>query len=71
MAAQTQQWNAEHIARHDPARVLRDVEAKRGMLGTLGALAEVQPSYAHMLASEMAMAWDDHPSYREEWDPRR
>jgi hypothetical protein len=29
---QAQAWNADHIARHDPARVLREVEAKRQIL---------------------------------------
>lgn len=52
---------ARHIARHDPARILRECKAKRRLVGdewsedpeTLGILASV---YA------------DHPDYRQEWN---
>jgi len=37
VSAQTQQWNSGHIARHDPARVLREVRAKRRILFLLEA----------------------------------
>lgn len=29
VAQQAQAWNADHIARHDPARVLAEIDAKR------------------------------------------
>ena len=32
VAASTRSWRGMHIARHDPARVLREVEAKRRIL---------------------------------------
>jgi hypothetical protein len=35
--------NGEHIARHDPARVLREVEAKRAMLGMCVVLLNPPP----------------------------
>lgn len=66
---------AGHIARHDPARVLRQVSAKRAIIerceraindhdapygdGT-GALAE-------SVLMELAATWSDRPNYRAEW----
>jgi hypothetical protein len=67
--------DAEHIARHDPARVLREITAKRAIL----AMAEGQPT--HDLAEEtakdaledvvrvLAVAWSDHPDYDPDWMP--
>jgi hypothetical protein len=63
-----------HAARHDPARVLREVAAKRALLamdvspdehnndcvsGYLDAVYDVQ-----LL---LAAVWSDHPDYRTEW----
>jgi hypothetical protein len=74
---------AAHIARHDPARVLADVEAKRGVL-QLAAKAQEEaespdhlvrrPARVMLLALEpvlqhLALAHADHPDYREEWRP--
>lgn len=63
-----------HIARHNPARVLREVEAKRKIV------EEHQighdPCDAHDAAMEsvpcgticaLASVYSDHPDYREEW----
>lgn len=36
VAQQAQAWNAGHIARHDPARVLADIDAKRQVLDLHG-----------------------------------
>ncbi|WP_329131513.1 DUF6221 family protein [Streptomyces sp. NBC_01476] len=63
---------AAHIARHDPARVLREVEAKRRRLDSLAeAIAVGHDTYD--LASELlpleALPYADHPEYREEWRP--
>jgi hypothetical protein len=72
-----------HFARHDPARVLRDVAAKRAIL------AEVVPAIegmdmqiicewgssqdepdAHLpLLKIMAAVYSDHMDYRPEWKP--
>jgi hypothetical protein len=63
----------EHIARHDPARVLREVAAKRRILA---AAAEYSPELEHgdngewafdLVVRELAAAWSDHPDYRAEW----
>lgn len=62
--------DASHIARHDPARVLREVEAKRRIVdryvwlrehGDTGDVAWVLPL--------LAAAYADHPDYRPEWAP--
>lgn len=74
---------APHIARHDPARVLREVEAKRAILAWWlsdenepeSALSpslreeyrKAQPGYMLILA--LAAVWSDHPGYRQEWKP--
>ena len=70
--------DAEHIARHDPARVLRDVEAKRKLLAFLVVLAgetdlgdawwrleQSHPAPLRLLAAP----YSDHPDYRSEWSP--
>lgn len=71
---------ADHIARHDPARVLAEVDAKRQMLGGLlpelessdgSILGEwnVDPDTAGALLRLVALPYADHPDYREEWRP--
>ena len=58
-----------HIARHDPARVLREVEAKRE-------LVDYEPedwdspdvhAWHHMALCAFAAAYADHPDYQQEW----
>ncbi|MCG0069713.1 hypothetical protein CFC35_05650 [Streptomyces sp. FBKL.4005] len=72
-------FDAEHIARHDPARVLREIEAKRRLLNEYTKVAtndvnEVE--YAHGWANALgeavrllALPYADHPNYRKEWRP--
>ncbi|MGI5247550.1 DUF6221 family protein [Dactylosporangium sp. CA-139066] len=74
---------AEHIARHDPARVLRDVEAKQRILARYqDAIArQNDPAYSRPAASIqvaeyedwvlplLALAWDAHPAFDEAWRP--
>lgn len=73
--------DAAHIARWDPARVLREVEAKRRLI------AEIVPRVQSMdeqistewggslddaagdLLRLLATAYADHPDYRPEWAP--
>jgi hypothetical protein len=59
-----------HIARHDPARILAEVEAKRRIVdryawlcehGDTGGTAWVLPL--------LALPYADHPDYRNEWRP--
>jgi hypothetical protein len=73
-----------HVARHDPARVLREVEAKRALMtGTASWLDAAeddswhergvgdQPPYegSVLLLKTLAAVWSDHPDYRQEWRP--
>jgi len=71
--------NGHHIARHDPARVLADVAAKRRMLElryswNLHAerapdldLLTVQVATADAIIRGFAAAYAEHPDFREEW----
>jgi hypothetical protein len=70
----------DHMRRHDPARVLREVEAKRAILdhhkpvrhggrtmcySCLSALSYWPcPTVRHLIA-----VWSDHPDYQEGWKP--
>jgi hypothetical protein len=67
-----------HIVRHDPARVMRDVEAKRQQIAHLErvqAAANKHPDYALAAGAceaslrYAALAYVDHPDYRQEWKP--
>jgi hypothetical protein len=62
---------AAHIARHDPARVLREVGAKRAIIGTHES-PDWQPDGqwgpCHTLR-QLAAAYSDHPDYQQEWRP--
>lgn len=69
---------AEHIARHDPARVLREVEAKRRAMGRhhdfQGRCAGCGNDLIHPITDcpelrDLAAAYADHPDYRAEWRP--
>ncbi|MFE0088737.1 DUF6221 family protein [Streptomyces sp. NPDC059016] len=76
---------AEHIVRHDPARVLREVEAKRRMLTSYENAAVAQraatgtPSVGDLMDGSahslrfalrlLALPYADHPDYRQEWKP--
>jgi hypothetical protein len=74
----------EHIARHDPARVLREVEAKRRLLdlhepgtqeyvdGDVCMVCTLQgdgPYYPCDTLRLLALPYADHPDYREDWRP--
>jgi hypothetical protein len=76
---------AGHIVRHDPARVLQDIEAVRRVLrlydnavaavaaGSLSARNRVQDETAVEMLGEvlraLAAAHAEHPDYREDWRP--
>lgn len=55
----------EHIARHDPARVLAECEAKRRIVRC----TEEQPAVMAEVIAHMAEAYADHEDYREDWRP--
>lgn len=73
----------QHIVRHDPARVLREVEAKRQLIlwyekpEESTALPDyfnrfntsVQQSVLVQVLRHLALPYADHPDYREEWRP--
>lgn len=68
---------ARHIARHDPARVLRDVEAKRriwlkaaGYTSSVIADTDFKATWEAVL-EELASIWSDHPDYEKDWEPVR
>jgi hypothetical protein len=65
-----------HIARHDPARTLREVEAKRRILDehALNGWAcstcdneDVEQSFPCPTLRLLASVWAGHPDYRPEW----
>lgn len=64
----------EHIALHDPARALREIEAKRAHLaayeGAISGCLEwgIVSTLGDILYSDAAV-WSDHPDYRQEWAP--
>lgn len=67
---------AEHIARHDPARVLADVEATREVLRLTKRAFDYRETFLSGFATAMegalrlfAVAYAEHPDYREEWRP--
>ena len=74
----------DHIIRHDPARVLVEVEAKRRILddvlptmqadelriaGEWGVGTDPVREASDDLLSLLALPYADHPDYREEWKP--
>lgn len=67
---------AEHIALHDPARVLREVEAKRRLIGAHPELDRCTACAAGESGRcpnlrLLALPYSDRPGYREEWKPNQ
>jgi len=77
----TASWlDAEHIASHDPARVLAEVEAKRQLVEAYAEVAandvDEPYEYAYGWANGLGLAvrclassYASHPDYRAEWAP--
>lgn len=61
--------DAAHIARHDPARALREVAFKRSILGQYRTAAGWSSDNWPLSLRLLAAAWSDHPDYRQEWAP--
>jgi hypothetical protein len=70
----------DHIARHDPARVLAECEAKRQIVEDFQVLhrdyrethsetTEARRFQAMVTVARLASVYADHPDYREEWRP--
>ncbi|MER5209406.1 DUF6221 family protein [Streptomyces sp. NPDC002838] len=71
---------ARHIAEWDPARVLREIDAKRELLRRYEAMAadvlvltsgvqEILSEYRRVILPSLAAGYSDRPGYREEWRP--
>ncbi|MFJ1900480.1 DUF6221 family protein [Streptomyces sp. NPDC088115] len=71
--------DALHIARHDPDRVLREVEAKRMILERFAELSgeDWKPSAPRVVRLQelrdsvrcLALPYADHPEYQDAWRP--
>lgn len=67
----------DHGARHDPARVLAECEAKRRIIaGCVDAIGEelTMPyggasGLGQHTVAHLAVVYADHPDYRDEWRP--
>jgi Family of unknown function (DUF6221) len=68
---------AEHIGRHDPSRVLREVAAGREILAECSTLVivgvaypdEAGPESAARILQLLASVYSDHPDYQDKWKP--
>jgi hypothetical protein len=72
---------AEHIARHDPARVLREIASDRALLAEYAAVAEMdtddaEPEFAYgravglgIAVRHRALKYANHPDYKRGWRP--
>jgi hypothetical protein len=60
-----------HMARHDPARVLREIEAKRLRVSAIERWLVDDPDDPPTLwlAAVEAQPFSDHPEWRQEWKP--
>ncbi|MGC5531586.1 DUF6221 family protein [Streptomyces sp. SR-10] len=62
---------AEHIVRHDPARILAEVNAKRATFHRINehinmtGLDEIHGDLLRLLA----LPYADHPDYKDDWRP--
>lgn len=77
-------WDGEHIVRHDPARVLNEIAAKREIIEQHMPVGDgtVCLSYCHTRAPGEAQTWpcltlrllampySGHEEFHEEWRPR-
>ncbi|MBM4686427.1 hypothetical protein GS532_22405 [Rhodococcus hoagii] len=68
---------ALHIARHDPARALREVEAKRNIVDECAEVINLPggweyddtPDLAWLTLRNLASAHSDHPDFDPAWRP--
>ncbi|MFE1903826.1 DUF6221 family protein [Streptomyces gardneri] len=54
----------DHIARHDPDRVLRQTAVLRDRVDLWSKMAG---SHARACLRALATIWEDHPDYQDEW----
>lgn len=70
-------FDAEHIAAHDPARVLRQVAAMRAVVDwhdmdvahNRGYAPDTEGGTLLVVLAHLATIWQDHPDYRPGWAP--
>lgn len=62
---------ADHIARHDPTRVLAEVAAKRRIIGNCEEIINGTgwPGLAYITLRLLTLPYVDQPGYRAEWAP--
>ncbi len=60
--------DAVHIARHNPARVLAEIDAKRRILNETWGGRDHQDLWVHHVRL-LALPYAGHPEWREEWRP--
>ena len=64
---------ADHIARHDPARVLAECDAKRRLIKAVEGdpfdAMGAEPDYERTVLQHLALPYADRDGYREEWKP--
>lgn len=61
---------SDHIARHDPAHVLRQCAAIRSLMRCVGSLAVdigTPSSAMDAILAPVAAIWSDHPDYISKW----
>ncbi len=63
------EYQAAHIARHNPARALREVAFKQAILGQYRTAAGWSSDNWPLSLRLLAAIWSDHPDYRQEWAP--
>jgi hypothetical protein len=66
----------EHVVGHDPARVLREIDAKREVVRLAERAHDYAPTFTSGFAAALegvlrmyAVAYADRPGFREEWRP--
>lgn len=61
---------ADHVALHDPARVLADIKAKRQIVAAANRPGDpVGSAVMEFVLGRLATGYADHPDYRREWRP--
>lgn len=65
----------EHIARQDPARILREVESKRKIVEAASITLDIYTGFSPFMdfitetLRRLAVVWDEHPDYDQAWRP--
>ncbi|MEV1289518.1 DUF6221 family protein [Micromonospora sp. NPDC049679] len=57
----------EHVARHDPVRVLREVRAKRAILELIEQHGTGVVPRGESILRQLALPYTDHPDFRRDW----